>query len=219
MRCRRITGLTPGVIAELAAEIDPLWHERHQTGLAPRPRRLAVEAVAKHKPVFIDRLSATLVHLRHGATHDVLACRFGVDRSAITRAIGEIRPLLPMRGCTVAPDIRLRTLAEVIGHHGANGRSGIIDGTEIRVCSPAAGRKDPAKFIPGKNKQNAVKSMVVTDAGGRLLFRSPAEAGSRVGITHARQSGLVTLPANGPGLEILADADYQGLAAQTGDVW
>ncbi|WP_420708924.1 transposase family protein, partial [Streptomyces sp. NRRL S-378] len=27
---------------------------------------------------------ATLVHLRHGATHDVLACWFGVDRSTIT---------------------------------------------------------------------------------------------------------------------------------------
>ncbi|MFJ7198636.1 MULTISPECIES: transposase family protein [unclassified Streptomyces] len=29
---------------------------------------------------------ATLVNLRHGATHDVLACWFGVDRSTITRA-------------------------------------------------------------------------------------------------------------------------------------
>ncbi|MFF3979800.1 transposase family protein [Streptomyces sp. NPDC001828] len=26
--------------------------------------------------------------LRHGVTHDVLACWFGVDRSTITRAIG-----------------------------------------------------------------------------------------------------------------------------------
>ena len=28
--------------------------------------------------VFIDRLLATLVHLRHGVTHDVLGCWFGV---------------------------------------------------------------------------------------------------------------------------------------------
>ncbi|MFD4040559.1 transposase family protein [Streptomyces sp. NPDC058605] len=103
MRSQRITGLTPGVIAELVAEIGPLWHERHQAGLASRPRRRAVGAGAKHKLVFVDRLLATLVHLRHGATHDVLACWFGVDRSTITRAIGEIRPLLAMRGCTVAP--------------------------------------------------------------------------------------------------------------------
>ncbi|MFC0058019.1 transposase family protein [Streptomyces actinomycinicus] len=30
--------------------------------------------------VFVDRLLGTLVNLRHGTTHDVLACWFGVDR-------------------------------------------------------------------------------------------------------------------------------------------
>lgn len=206
MRSQRITGLTPGVIAELVAEIGPLWHERHQAGLASRPRRRAVGAGAKHKLVLVDRLLATLVHLRHGATHDVLACWFGVDRSTITRAIGEMRPLLAMRGCTVVPDVRLRTLAEVIDHLGASGQTGIIDGTESRVRCPAAGRKDREKFISGKNKQNAVKSMVVTDADGRLLFCSPAEPASCADITHARQLGLVKLLANGPAVEILADA-------------
>lgn len=77
-------------------------------------------AGTKHKLVFIDRLLATLVNLRHGATHGVLACWFGVDRSTITRAIGEVRPLLAERGCTIAPGIRLRPLAEVIDHPGAD---------------------------------------------------------------------------------------------------
>jgi hypothetical protein len=52
--------------------------------------------------VFTDRLPATLVHLRHGVTHDVLACWSGVSRSTITRAVGEVRPLLAERGCTSA---------------------------------------------------------------------------------------------------------------------
>ncbi|MFE0420566.1 helix-turn-helix domain-containing protein [Streptomyces tendae] len=63
--------------------------------------------------MFVDRLLATLVHLRHGATHDVLACWFGVDRSTMTRAVNEVRPLLAERGCTVGSDVLLRTLAEV----------------------------------------------------------------------------------------------------------
>ncbi|MBQ0972869.1 transposase [Streptomyces sp. RK31] len=216
IRSQRITGLTAGVIVELVAEIGPLWHERHQAVLTSRPRRRAVGAGAKHKLVFVDRLLATLVHLRHGATHDVLACWFGVDRSTITRAIGEVRPLLAERGCTVAPGLRLRSLAEVIDYLGASGQTGIIDGTEVRVRRPAAGRKDREKFISGKNKQNAVKSMVVTDATGRLLFCSPAEPASCADITHARKLGLVKLLADGPAVEILADAGYQGLGAQTG---
>ncbi|MGW5625301.1 transposase family protein [Streptomyces olivaceus] len=173
-------------------------------------------AGAKHRLVFVDRLLATLVHLRHGVTHDVLACWFKVDRSTITRAIGEVRPLLAERGCTVSPGVRLRTLAEVIDHLGADGKTGIIDGTEIRVRRPAAGRKDRDRFISGKNKQNAVKTMVITDGDGRVLFCSPTRPGSCADITDARQLGLVKLLADGPAVEILADAGYQGLGAQTG---
>lgn len=33
---RRITGLSADVIAELVAELGPLWHERHQAKLASR---------------------------------------------------------------------------------------------------------------------------------------------------------------------------------------
>ncbi|MFC8817846.1 transposase family protein [Streptomyces rochei] len=173
-------------------------------------------AGAKHRLVFVDRLLATLVHLRHATTHDVLACWFGVDRSTVTRAIGEVRPLLAKRGCTVSQGVRLRTLDEVIDHLGTDGKTGIIDGTEIRVRRPAAARKDRDKFISGKNKQNAVKTMVVTDGDGRVLFCSPTKPGSCADITHARQLGLVRLLADGPAVEILADAGYQGLGAQTG---
>ncbi|MEU9573124.1 transposase family protein [Streptomyces massasporeus] len=193
-----------------------MWHEQHQARLTARTRQRAVGAGAKHKFVFVDRLLATLVSLRHGTTHDVLACWFGVDRSTITRAIGEVRPLLAQRGCTVAPGIRLCTLAEVIEHLGADGQTRIIDGTEIRVRRPAAGRKDRDKFVSGKTKQNAVKAMVLTDAEGRLLYCSPVRPGSCADITQARQLGLVQLLADGPFLEILADAGYQGMGAQTG---
>lgn len=74
IRTQRITGLTPDVIAELVAKIDPLWHERHQVVLASRLRSRAVGAGAKYELAFVGRLMATLVHLRRGATHDVVAC-------------------------------------------------------------------------------------------------------------------------------------------------
>ncbi|MEU3855696.1 transposase family protein [Streptomyces sp. NPDC029554] len=70
--------------------------------------------------------------------------------------------------------------------------------------------------MSGKSKQNAVKTMVLTDEDARVLFCSPTKPGSCVDITHARQSGLVRLLAEGPAVQILADAGYQGLGAQTG---
>ncbi|WP_406389665.1 transposase family protein [Streptomyces sp. NBC_00887] len=79
------------------------WQARRdaELELLDRPRRRAVGAGAKYKLVFVDRLLATQVRLRHGVTHDVLACWFQVDRSTITRAVGEIRPLLADRGCRI----------------------------------------------------------------------------------------------------------------------
>ncbi|MFF5809833.1 hypothetical protein ACFY8A_41965, partial [Streptomyces sp. NPDC012746] len=41
---RRITGLSADMIAELVAEVGPLWHERHQARLESRPRKRAVGA-------------------------------------------------------------------------------------------------------------------------------------------------------------------------------
>jgi hypothetical protein len=91
---RRVTGLSREVLAELVAELGPRRQSRRDARLADRPRQRAVGAGARHRLVFPDRLLATLVHLRHGVTHDVLACWFGVSRSTITRAVGEVRPLL-----------------------------------------------------------------------------------------------------------------------------
>lgn len=73
-------------------------HEQHQAGLASRSRKRATGTGARHCVVFIDRLLATFVHIRRGATHDVLACWFGVDGSAVTRAISKVRPVLAEGG-------------------------------------------------------------------------------------------------------------------------
>ncbi|WP_405786705.1 transposase family protein [Streptomyces sp. NBC_00029] len=167
---RRITGLSADVIAELVAELGPSWHDRHQARLVARPRKRAVGAGSKHQLVFIDRLLATLVHLRHGATHDVLACWFGVDRSTVTRAIGEVRPLLAERDCTISQGLSLRTLAEVIDHLGSSGQTGIIDGTEIRVRRPAAGMREvPAAEVARPTKAAALEDLRGAVAPGGAL--------------------------------------------------
>jgi hypothetical protein len=119
---RRVTGLSPQVLAELVAELGPRRQARQEARLADRPRKRAVGAGARYRLVFLDRLPATLVHLRHGVTHDVLASWFGVSPSTIARAVGEVRPLLAERGCTVKGGVRLRTLADVLAHLGASGQ-------------------------------------------------------------------------------------------------
>nr|WP_244218578.1 transposase family protein [Streptomyces corchorusii] len=88
-------------------------------------RKRAEGAGARHQLVFVDRLVATLIHLRHDLPHSVLGLLFGVDRSTVTRAIGEVRTLLAERGCAVPyrPGLRLRTLTDVFAHAQAEGVS------------------------------------------------------------------------------------------------
>jgi hypothetical protein len=87
-------------------------------------RKRAAGAGARHQLVFDDRLVATLIHLRHDLPRSVLGLLFGVDRSTITRAITEIRPLLADRGCALPdrPDLPLRPLADVFAY--AQGTTG-----------------------------------------------------------------------------------------------
>ncbi|MGW4696003.1 transposase family protein [Kitasatospora cineracea] len=203
------------VIADLVAESGPVRQARRDAELCDRPRRRPVGAGAKHKPAFVDRLLATLVHLRHGITHAVLACWFGMDRSTVTRAVGEIRPLPAERGRRVPPGLRLRTLADVIAHLGTTGRTGITAAAEIRVRRPAAHRPGRNRFVSGRSRMNTMRALVVTDDRGRVLFCGEVRAGSVAGITRARDAGLVDLLADTIHLEILAAARYQGLGAQT----
>ncbi|WP_243707631.1 transposase family protein [Micromonospora sp. KC606] len=85
-------------IEGLVAELPPRWQARHRDRLAARARRRGIGAGAKHQFAFRDRLGATLVHPRHGLTHDVVAAWFGVHRSTVTRSVAEVRPLLAERG-------------------------------------------------------------------------------------------------------------------------
>jgi DDE superfamily endonuclease len=75
---------------------------RTETALAVAPGRTPGRSAAAAggrsrcpAPAGVHRPAAGhLVHLRHGVTHDVLACWFGVSRSTIMRVVGEVRWLL-----------------------------------------------------------------------------------------------------------------------------
>ncbi|MEV6695323.1 transposase family protein [Micromonospora sp. NPDC051196] len=216
MTNRRLTGLSRSVIESLVSEVGPQWRAQHRDRLASRTRRRRIGAGAKHRFGFVDRLLATLVHLRHGLTHDVVAAGFGVHRSTISRSVAEIRPLLAERGCRVHDGVRLRTLSDVVAYLGHHPQA-LMDATEVRVRRPIAGRSGRDRFVSGKARLNTMKALVICDPLGQLLFCGETRPGSMHDITQARTAGLVDLLLHAPlGVQILADAGYQGLGADTG---
>ena len=142
---RICTGIGRRKLGKLIEELAPLWLARQESRLRDRRGRDRVRAEGAgpdHELPFADRVIIMLVTLRFQLPHAALAVFYGVHRSTITRAVGEIRPLLARRGFAVPgqPGLRLQTLADVFAYAAAEGVKLRIDGTEVQVRRPPAGR-------------------------------------------------------------------------------
>ncbi|MFH9611339.1 transposase family protein [Streptomyces sp. NPDC017448] len=175
-------------------------------------RKRAAGTGARHQLVFVDRLVATLIHLRHDLPHSVLGLLFGVDRSTITRAIGEIRPLLAERGCAVPDRPGLRALPDVFAYAQAEGVELRLDATEIQVRRPQANRGGRRAFVSGKKKQNTMKATVIADWQGRTLWTDALRPGRMHDATAARNEGIAICFQHFPDVEVLLDDGYLGLS-------
>ncbi|MGW3985444.1 transposase family protein, partial [Streptomyces mirabilis] len=155
-------------------------------------RQREAGAGPKYDLVFTDRVLVTLVHLRTGLPHAALAELYGTARSTVSRAIGEVRPLLASRGFAVPdrPRVRLRTLADVFAYAEAEGITLRIDGAETQVRRPKANRPGRRAFVSGKKKQNTMKTTTVSDGQGRLLWSGADRPGRMHDQTAMRTEGI-----------------------------
>lgn len=172
-----------------------------------------------HQLVFTDRVIATLVILRFQLPHAALAVFYGVDRSTVTRAVHEIRPLLARRGFAVPDEagLRLHTLADVFAYAAAKGVELRLDGTEVRVRRPKAGRPGRRAFVSGKMRQNTKKATVITDEEGRTLWTGAIRPGRMHDQTAVNTEGIGDLFERYPQVKAKVDAGYRGLAKRFPD--
>jgi hypothetical protein len=152
---RIFTGLKPQRLGRLIAGLAAPWTAAEESRLRERrshERMRAPGAGRDHDLPFTDRVIVTLVHLRLQLPHAALAELYRVDRSTVTRAVREDRPLLAARGFAVPhrPGLRLRTLAAVFAYAAAHGTELRIDGTEVQVRRPKAGRAGRKAFVSGR---------------------------------------------------------------------
>jgi DDE superfamily endonuclease/Helix-turn-helix of DDE superfamily endonuclease len=216
------TGISRAHLAWLIAELAPRWTATGEDRLLQRrghERKRAAGAGPDHDLPFTDRVIATLVCLRFQLPHKALAVIYGVDRSTVTRAIHEIRPLLASRGFAVPaePGIRLKTLADLFAYAAARGVTIRLDGTEVQVRRPRAGKPGRRAFVSGKKKQNTMKATVATDGKGRTAWAGAFRPGRMHDQTALRTEGIADLYERYPQVKSKVDAGYRGLAKQFPD--
>jgi hypothetical protein len=222
MSHRICTGIPRRRLGKLIAELAEPWTAREESRLRERrghDRQRVAGAGPDHELVFTDRVIATLVVLRFQLPHAALALFYGVHRSTITRAVHEVRPLLAARGFAVpaAPDLRLRTLADVFAYAASHGVELRIDGTEVRVRRPRANRPGRRAFVSGKMKQNTKKATVISDEKGRTLWTGAFRPGRMHDQTALKTEGICDLFERFPQVKAKVDAGYRGLARQFPD--
>lgn len=219
MSKRIFTGLQPRRLGRLTADLAGAWAASEEDRLLGRRghgRLRAPGAGPDHDLPFTDRVIVTLVHLRLQLPHAALAALYGVHRSTVTRAVHEVRPLLAARGFAVPgrPDLRLRTLADVFAYAAAHDVELRIDGTEVQVRRPKAGRPGRRAFVSGKKKMNTKKAAVVTDGEGRTLWAGAFRPGRMHDQTALRTEGIADLLTQFPKVRAKVDAGYRGLARE-----
>jgi hypothetical protein len=209
-------------LSALIAEMAAPWAASEEDRLLERrghERERAAGAGPDHDLPFTDRVIATLVHLRLQLPHKALAVIYGVDRSTVTRAVREIRPLLAARGFAVPgePGLRLRTLADVFAYAASRGVTIRLDGTEVQVRRPRAGKPGRRAFVSGKKKQNTKKATVITGEQGRTLWAGAFRPGRMHDQTAVRTEGIADLFRQFPQVKAKVDAGYRGLAKEFPD--
>jgi hypothetical protein len=193
---RRVTGLSPQVLAELVAELGPRWQARQDARLADRPRRRAVGAGARYRLVFLNRLLATLVHLRHGVTHDVLACWVRVPRSTITPAVGEVRQPQGRSRLHHRGRVRLPAQANGVADLGGQRAARPLDAPGSRCATRRHTRPRDSGPSPARPAPRPPRTLFLTDPAGRLLFCAQTRPGAIHHLTQVRQAARVELAAS-----------------------
>ena len=196
------------------AELAGPWQARRESALRQhrgRERRRAEGAGRRHELVFTDRVLVTLAVLRLQIPHAALAVMLGADRSTVTRAVREVRPLLAGRGYATPQGQRLHTLADVFACAAAHGVTLRFDGSEIQVRRPPARRPGRRAFASGKKKMNTIKFTKVCDEAGRTLLDGTFRPGRQHDQTALQTDGIDDLPGRFPDVRCEMDAGYRGL--------
>ena len=208
------TGISRHHLGRVVAELAGPWQARRESALRRRrgrDRRRAEGAGHPRDLVFTDRVLVTLAVLRLQIPHAALAVMYGVHRSTVTRAVHEIRPLLAGRGCATPQGRRLHTLPDVLAYASAHGIRLRIDGSEIQVRRPKAGRPGRRAFVSGKKKMNTIKFTKISDERGRTLWDGAFRPGRVHDQTALRTDGIDSLLDQFPDVQAEMDAGYRGL--------
>jgi hypothetical protein len=223
-----MTGLTPRLFDELAAELAPRLAST-RAGRRDRPGRLRAPGGGRPFELMpVDALLLTIAWLRHYPTCEVLGYLFGVSKATASRTIAEALPLLEAAGRDTMrlPDpgrYRRRSLSLLLervpelaaalapdGPPPPRAHGVLVDSFEQAVQRPKA-RAEADKWYSGKKRMHTIKTQVaMCEATGYVVDLCGDAVGPFSDVTLLAASGLARRLH--PDLELIGDGGYVGMA-------
>jgi hypothetical protein len=105
----------------------------------------------------------------------------------------------------------------VFAYAEAEGVEPRIDGTEVQVRRPKAGRPGRKAFICDEKQQNTVKTTTFSGSQGRTLFSGAVRPGRRHDQTAVRTEGIAEPFRRHPTVKAKVDEGHRGLAGEFPD--
>lgn len=183
---RSLAGVDTSTFLAMVERLRPAWREKV---VEPKDRDGRPWGIGGLE----DHLLVLLILYRCAVTQDFLACLYGVDQSAISRAMGRIEKLAA-RVLGVKRTIRVSPEeAEAL----------IIDATEQQIQRPS--RKQRC-WYSGKKKRHTIKTEIIVTEAGRIAAVSKPMPGRVHDLEVRRRS--CPLPKEA---QVYADSGYQGI--------
>lgn len=183
---RALTGVEPSVFTTLVERLRPHWQEQVVAVKDRSGRPWSVGGVEDH-------LLVLLVLYRCAITQDFVACLYGTDQSAISRAMRRIEKLAT----------RVLGVKRAIHVSGEEAEALIFDCTEQPIQRPS--RKQRC-WYSGKKKRHTITTEIAITELGRIVGVSKPAPGSIHDITIRRRGPPIPQNAHA-----YVDSGYQGL--------
>jgi DDE superfamily endonuclease/Helix-turn-helix of DDE superfamily endonuclease len=209
---RHLTGVTPAVFDELAAEVVPAVEAAHREKLDRPGRKRAIGGGGDFDLSTADQLLLAVIWLRQYPTNEALGFLFGVSDSTAGRARTRCLPALERSGRDAMrmPDpgvARRKRLPALLAD--TPGLAVVIDSFEQRTQRP---RRRQRAYYSGKKKAHTLKPQVAVDEeSGRFVDVSDSVPGRWADVKLLKTSRVLKRLPGGVGA--LGDLGYVGIGA------
>lgn len=206
------TGLTVNEFGKLISLVADDWQLRREQRLKPINKRKRKLGGGRRLKLFNleDRILVFAVYAKIYSSYLLLEYLFNIDESNVCRIIQEIAPLLSKRIVINRRQGKRITTLEELKELFPDLDEILVDSTEQKIPRPKK-KRERKKYHSGKKRAHTIKTQIVTDKKGLILYTSDSSPGRYHDYKYFKQTKVPKWLEENPNIRGYGDLGYQGV--------